>query len=191
LHKKKDLDGLLLTGAIDETFLKQLSHHTLPYLVLGNFKISPRHPSIGNHFRQIPAVLAPYLADCNDFAAVIGPESHADERLLRKRIEECFPEGMASRRCRVLHAGSDGAVELERLWKDGLPDVLFFPGEHVLAWRRLLHRHRAVSKPFVIISRPWDQVLDLHEYNQVVDWHQSDLCRSAIEKILSMIVVRD
>lgn len=191
LAGKDDLDGILVTGYIDDPFLQPLLRQPLPYLVVGNYDIAPRHPQLSHLHDRLHEVLPSCLEGCRSAAAIIGPASHLDEQRLRHRLEILAARQSPPLPIRILHAEGDGSLELERLRHDGFPDLLFFAGEHAVAWRRLLHRLPAGQKrPAVVISTPWNQVLEEPEYDQVVDWRDPNFSGRVITRILDLIHAR-
>lgn len=191
LAGKDDLDGIMVTGYIDDPFLQPLLRQPLPYLVVGNYDIAPRHPQLSHLHDRLHEVLPPCLKDCHSAAAIIGPASHRDEQLLHQRLECLAAKQLPPLPLRILHAEGDGSLELERLRRDGFPDLLFFAGEHAIAWRRLLHRLPPSQKrPAVIISTPWNHVLETSEFDQAVDWRDPDFSGRVIARILELIHAR-
>ena len=194
LERKKDLDGVILSGTVDENLLKGVSSGLLPYVVLGNYDIDPRHPQVTSKNRNITRLLVRELKrhHCRRIAVLCGPAYLHNERLCGTALQNFLMEsGWGQEEVRVVYAHDDGYPEIDRIMREWAPEALFFYGEHCLGWRRFLHRNPDIKPPLVIINSGWDEALTKEEYDVCLTRPEYEgLEERAVRRLLELLNVK-
>ncbi|HCE42746.1 MAG TPA: hypothetical protein DET40_04295 [Lentisphaeria bacterium] len=153
--RKKDIDGLIIIGAINNKDLEPLRKGKRPYLVMGNHGISVKHPQLllpvaDNICKRLYPHIAPFKG--KRVAAIVGTRASRPDREtmegIRKSIRkaECILDEKL-----LLFAESGGLKEVTKLMEQLHPDVLYLHGLH-REYARYCSSHPQAKKPFLIAS---------------------------------------
>ena len=194
LARKNDLDGVILSGTVDENLLKGVSSGLLPYVVLGNYDIDSRHPQITSEHGTIARLLLRELKQhhCRRIAVFCGPAYLYNERMCGTETENILREnGWGKEDVLIVYARDDGYPEIDRIMREWNPEVLFFYGEHCLGWRRFLHRNPGIKSPLVMINGSWGEALAEDEYDICLPHAAGEnLEERAVRKMLELLNVK-
>lgn len=177
LKKKKDLDGVIITGVVDEKILKGIEKNCLPYLIMGDYDIKPHHPQITSEFPDKIGLVIKDLVKRHKFesmAVVFGPDYIFSETRLSQAVRKAFEEiGWQDGQGQVIHAFDDGYSEVCRIMRCKPPQAIWFIGEHCVGWRRFCQQHSG-PRPFVIVNSNWSDILEREFYD--LEHDSTDYC---------------
>lgn len=155
LEKKSDLDGVIITGLVDEELLKYPARHCIPFVVYGNYNISDKHPQVLYNFKEV------FQNDGVEFfrkhqwrsLAIIGglEANRADQEILETIREVVLEAGVKPSDFEVINAGADGYAELEKFFSRRIPEAIIFIGEHIVGFQKYCYNHPEFKRPKVII----------------------------------------
>ncbi len=176
VRRKKDIDGVIISGAVEEETLKDMDKNCIPYVVWGDYKIKPQHPQVNSKTPVFINELIKKLVKqykLNSMAAFFGPDFLFSEKRVSSAAQEAFLEmGWTPEQWQVIHAKDDGYPEISKIMNGNVPDAFFFMGEHCMGWRKYLHTQHGEgrARPLVIIRKDWSKVLSRNEYDVVYDF---------------------
>ncbi len=127
LKRDTRFDAILLHGIVDEKLLKEVRNFHVPYLVLGNYDISPEHPQVRIEVK--PNVRAVLAAEFSAFkgkkiAALFGKADNVGLELEAGFYEAVKASGAETSPDMVKRCLIDGYTECLELFSAHRPDVL-------------------------------------------------------------------
>lgn len=195
VKSKKDIDGVIITGIVDEYVLKGFKELCVPYLVLGNYDLAPVHPQIGvNFYPIIKDTLSDILKENNirNLTAVLGPEIQRNERELASAVQKvCFENGIEDEDFTVVHSNDGGFLDVCRIMKDKKPGAFFFWGEHARAWAKYQENNEiSDGRPLIIVNKKWTNIIDKKYYDIAFEM-DIDIENTAVDRMISIIEGKD
>ena len=191
LEKEKQLDGIIITGIVDNLLLNDMLNFTLPYVVLGNYDIAETHPQVtfdikGKIVRELSKVLS--KLNVERCAAVVGtPDFRADreagegfQQALQETGIKVFPE-------LICHACSDGYREAVFLNESvEKPDLIYIHGEHARGFQKYYKTHDSKKRPIIVINKQCAYLLDkeYYDYSLKVNVNLKSICAQAVKELL-------
>ncbi len=172
LAEKADLDGIIITGVIEEDTLKGVAASCLPYLLYGSYFIADAHPSVdvlpsSNYLSALTVEIARYKI--RRLAVFCGPEYHRIEESRGEAIKQYLQQiGVNRDEDMIYYTEGDGYPELCKLMENSPPDAIFFLGNHSLGWRRYLSHHPHCNRPRIFITSFWAHILEAGEYDKAL-----------------------
>lgn len=171
LKSVPQLDGVLVTGEINNAFLRDVRASRLPYLVMGNYDILPCHPQVRVDIPALTeATLVPVFKPFRNkkIAALVGDASYqADLDIaegIRRAIRAVNPNVAADQ---IRHCEADGYPEVVTLMREKRPDVLFIQGPVLCrGYQKLCRLHPELKAPYTIcntfntLNRQVDAIID-------------------------------
>jgi len=159
LKKKKELDGVLLEGLIDEKFLEPVAAAQIPYVVIGNYDISEGHPQASVDLKgSVRQALAKVLkaSKRKNIAALMGALCLRADREAFEGVKEAIVQaGLELMPNLICPAEVDGYAELVYLLENAepRPDFIFFMGEHLSALAKYSTNHPNFKRPQICINK--------------------------------------
>ncbi len=157
LARRRMLDGLLVTGLVDDTVLKEIAAEHLPYTILGHYDIPDEIPQVKADIRKVVSrVLTPILTPFahRRIASVVGPWELRADRELAEAIREVYRRiGCRDTDGLVLHCPNDGYADIAELIETERPDVVYVHGQSQLTgYYRYFHLHPKETRPYTIVN---------------------------------------
>ncbi len=190
----KKLDGVFLSGIVDENLTQTAIRKRIPYLVLGNYDIAPSHPQIlrdvyGDSLRFFRRALKKYAGKRICF--LFGAESSRADRERRAALIEVL-RGLNGTVDETLlpHCEGDGYEQVSRILSGGLADVLMTTGSPLRGYFKYCTLHRTLPRPFTAVDLSRMKLLP--EYRPFVDATihlpslELDMCK-AVRQMLQMV----
>lgn len=183
LGQKGDLDGIIINGNVDEELLKYPRRHRIPYVVFGNYDISPEHPQINYDIRQSYAATMENIFRNRNWRkiAIFTATGRADREALEGVKDAIANIGQAPDENIIFSTLSDGYAELVEAMPHN-PDVLVFCGTRGLGIQKYCELHPDVKLPDVVINinqRPLiKKNLNIHTYE--LDYSSHEKVRQAV-----------
>ncbi|OQA77072.1 MAG: putative HTH-type transcriptional regulator YurK [Lentisphaerae bacterium ADurb.Bin242] len=165
-------DGFLVSGILDEKFLRELQQFHVPYVVLGNYHISPEHPQVRvDILNQLSRKLLEYFRPFKGkkIAALMGdPRYEADRESIQALRTAVAEAGAFIADELIATAGTDGYLECCELMKQQ-PDVLYIHGTARSGYRKYRLLKPEGKHPYVICNYPLDHSLSGNLYDGIFD----------------------
>lgn len=198
LEHKSDLDGVIVTGLVDEDLLKFPKQHKVPYLVFGNYDISEEHPQIRYNVQQgYYEALLPLLREhrWQSFAVIGGsPDLRADREAMEGIQNAIRDAGMDLSQGIFKLAWDDGFNEVAEALKRK-PEVLIFIGLHWLGLRKYCERYPDHKRPTVVINSTVRPEVPKHLYDHAFtlkdNFGKSANVRQAIDLLIHSIETKE
>lgn len=194
LEKEKQLDGVIITGIVDNVLLNDMLNSTLPYVILGNYDIAEIHPQVtfdvkGKIVNELSKVIS--KLNVKRCAAVVGTtdfraDREADEGF-RQTLENSGIEVIPELIC---HASSDGYREAVFLNESTeKPDLIYIHGEHARGFQKYYNTHENQKRPVIVINKQCAYLLDkeYYDYSIKVNVNLKPVCTKAVKKVLKKI----
>ena len=156
LVHKGDLDGVVVSGIVDDGMLKYPRVHRIPYVVVGNYDISPDHPQInynvyGSYFDAMSELFGEHR--WKSFAVIAGtPDMRADREAVEGIRAAAVKSGLTPDQGIFEFSSDDGYPEVISALKHN-PDVIIFCGSHWLGLLKYCELHPGFRRPTVVINR--------------------------------------
>jgi DNA-binding LacI/PurR family transcriptional regulator len=155
LTQKNDLDGVVVTGIVNEELLKFPRQHKIPYMVLGNYDISAEHPQTTyDVYRDYYDCLAALFREhqWKTFGVIGGtPDFRADREAMDGIRDAARDAGMDLAHGSFGAASDDGYKEVVAALKKK-PEILIFCGSHWLGLMKYCERYPEFRRPVVVIN---------------------------------------
>lgn len=198
VHRKKDLDGVIISGSVEEETLKDLDKNCIPYVVLGDYKIKEQHPQVKSKFPENSSELMKRLVKqhgLNSMAAFFGPEYLLSEKRVSSAVEQAFKDlGWKPGQGQIIHARDDSYPEISKIMEHNPPEAFFFLGEHCMGWRKYLHFHPEAleNHPLIIIRKDWTRILARKEYDIIYDFDKlnDQFIEAAFLKMMEILQIK-
>ena|GEM_PF-1195704 len=160
LRRNHQFDGIIFSGVLDEALLKTVKPFRIPYMILGNYSISPKHPQeridladlvyerMIQYLRRFPgkkigALLGGDRTNASDRETLMG---------FKRAVQEISPESSE----KLIHqCRRDGFQECCELFKDE-PDVILVYGGMWAGYIKYCLLKNPQVRPFVLVSNPRD-----------------------------------
>ncbi|MBQ9503173.1 MAG: GntR family transcriptional regulator [Lentisphaeria bacterium] len=166
LKNAADLDGIILTGrGIADSLLTGFARGNLPYVVLGEYAVSEKHPAAGaiSIWRENRKSLLRFLKNRSfrRIAVIAGPHTSYSDRRFAEIYAEFFERNAPGSRAETVFAREDGYPEISRLLTPPaeVPELLFFCGEQCLGYRKFAEEHPGSPRPEVVVNTGWSVAL--------------------------------
>ena len=153
LEDVHDLDGVIVTGRqITDTVLSDIAKSKIPYVVLGHYDISDKHPSewINDHGESMKK-LAAFITRRHISSAVLimGPRSSVSERGISNNYQNFIAESNPECKIEIVFAKDDGYQECRTLLTaPAPPQLLIFAGEHVAGYRKFAEEYPEIPRRY-------------------------------------------
>ena len=162
LKRKGNLDGVFLQGMVNEKMLASLKKHKLPYVVMGNYDISPEHPQVLFNINSVYERSLPELFRRNQWKELAILAADGSLRADRETVDVIRKTAAANAvDCSgelLMRTGGDGYEEIRQLLKKRTPDALLIIGEHWVGMQKFRDRHprppQGARKTSVLCARP-------------------------------------
>lgn len=196
VKRKSNLDGLFLQGMVDEKLLKYLKTHKIPYVVMGNYDISPEHPQAFFNINAIYEKSLPELFRKKQWKELAILAADCSLRADRETVEiiqkiasahnvECSGE-------LLMRTGGDGYDEIRQLLKKRTPDALLIIGEHWVGMQKFRDRHPEIKLPAIIVPGHIPLIGAANStYDHVLDFPVDETMRFINEAIDKMMMQLD
>ena len=162
LKNMADIDGIILTGrGITDRFLAAFARGRLPYVVLGEYAISGKHPAAGavSVWQGNRKSLLRFLKkkSFRRIAVIAGPNTSFSDRRFAEKHAEFLRRNAPESRVEIVYAREDGYPEISCLLSPPAdpPELLFFCGEQCLGYRKYAEEHPELPRPEVIVMPGW------------------------------------
>lgn len=194
LMRKNDLDGVIVSGIVDDELLKYPKRHKIPYMVLGNYDISGDHPQAtydvySDYYETMLALFREHR--WQSFGVIGGsPDMRADR------------EAMTGIRDAIHDAGTDPSRgSFETSWDDGFkevaaalrnnPEVLIFCGSHWLGLLKYCERYPDFRRPTVVINNSQNPEVPEYLYDYVfklkINSGERKIVHQAIDNLIASL----
>jgi len=196
IKSKKDLDGVIITGVVDDDVLKCFKNLRMPYLLLGNYDLEPTHPQVGVDFYLLlkdKLSLALKKKKIKNICALLGPRILRNEREVGNAIEMiCAENEIKGANFSVIYSNDGGFMDISGIMKARRPEALFLIGEHALAWAKYQEAQgiNAADRPLIIVSKAWAEIIGKKFYDIAFDTY-SGIENSAVECLIKTITNND
>lgn len=154
LDRNPEIDGLLITGIVDDKLLETMKGRGIPYFVLGNYDISPHHPqSLPRKSRHTVKLMAEAFRRSGGerIAAITGVEYFLSHRESLREVREALVKaGKKVDESLLYYCNDDGYSVAKELLEKQRPDVIFFRLDHWIGYLKYLEQHPGIGKPYVI-----------------------------------------
>ena len=155
LDRNPEIDGLLITGIVDDRLLETMKGRGIPYFVLGNYDIAPHHPqSLPRKGRHAVKLMAEAFQRSGGerIAAITGVEYFLSHRESLREVREALVKaGKKVDESLLYYCNDDGYSVAKELLERRHPDVIFFRLDHWIGYLKYLEQHPGVGKPYVIV----------------------------------------
>jgi DNA-binding LacI/PurR family transcriptional regulator len=194
LNKEKHLDGVIITGIVDNVLLNNMLNFALPYVVIGNYDISEMHPQVTFDIKaKVASELKKILSKLNvkRCAAVVGTSDFRADR----EVGEGFQLALQKAGLKVIpelicNASSDGYREAVFLHESTeRPDLIYIHGEHARGFQKYYSTHGDQNRPIVVVNSRCTSLLDkkFYDYSIGVDMNLKSICTKAIKNVLKTV----
>lgn len=156
LMRKNDLDGVIITGIVNEELLKYPRLHKIPYVVVGNYDISADHPQViydvyRDYYDRMLELFREHR--WKSFGVIGGsPDMRADREAMNGIRDAARDAGMDLAHGSFGTAWEDGYKEVVAALKRK-PEVLIFCGSHWLGLLKYCERHPDFRRPAVVVNK--------------------------------------
>lgn len=192
LHNVHDLDGVIITGrGITDAMLADFVKTRLPYVVLGHYNISAKHPAQWFHDNNNGRKkLAAFIKKqhITSAALIMGPRCSLSDRdtsdgylkFLNQTNPECqietiFAKDNGYQECRIL------------LTAPNPPQLLIFAGEHVTGYCKFAGEHPELPRPAVAINSHWAIAMPPELFDLVIPEPTPDEYRDLMKRLLDSL----
>ena len=189
LKNTRDLDGVIITGRqISNRILEPFAKSEMPYVVLGKYDISPRHPSewfdsFGESLKKLSLFIKKYRF--KNITVFVGPNKQSPERYASGIHQNLIAANNPDCSVQTVFARENGYHECrEILSAAAKPDLLVFIGEHVLGYRKYMEEHPEIQRPAVAISGNWEIAVPSHLFDFLMPPPTPEEYRFLMEKLL-------
>lgn len=154
--KGKNLDGIFFEGIVDEELMQSTVKLNIPYLVLGNYDIDPKHPQLLiNVFKYYYDFFKDFLPRFKGkrIAYLFGEEISRADREKRAAVSQVITEinGFADESI-LIHC-DDGYEQMRDIIQNNRADVICVAGCTILGCLKYLNLHEKPSKsPYICIE---------------------------------------
>lgn len=193
LDHKKNLDGVIISGSVNDEILRQVERYHIPYVVLGNYSISARHPQVTVDVRSIAKKkliksLLKFADKC--IAVLLGPKHEKAACEAANGFADAIKEsGAVYEPSLIKHCDGEGYKEVARLLEHDKPDVIYVHGAQRLGLSRYYSLHPKAYRPYLIINsehqqKPEPELCDEEIYCNFMD---SEYSRKAVSMLIGII----
>ncbi|OGV55619.1 MAG: hypothetical protein A2X49_02620 [Lentisphaerae bacterium GWF2_52_8] len=193
LDRKRDLDGVLVTGYATDEDLQELVRRRLPYMVMGNLDIDSAHPQeridlvLGIKNAVLPR-LCPFAG--KRVAALISSALFSAARETAEGIKEALRDaGAVFDERLIMHCEGDGYQETARLLSEFKPDVVYVHGETYSGYARYFRLHQKMARPYTIVNTNGRFVAarDICDESFFCDLYSDEVIRLAVNGLFAQI----
>ena len=191
-RNKPNLDGLILTGAVRDSLLEFPKKHHIPYVVIGNYDLSPEHPQASlsekeNYCRVLVEQIQKH--GWKRIAALGGKNSWRADREIMDAIRKAQEQaGLTVDEEKMLSSPADGYSELTGLFsRKPLPDVLFIVGEHWHGLEKYCRNYPDFQRPAVVVSTSRARRMPENLYDYVLKL-PGDRTRDRVELAVKLLL---
>lgn len=166
LNTAGSIDGIIITGILNDETLVWLKQHKRKYVVLGNYDIAPEHPQVRLNVREIVAAqLLPFLNEHPEWqkiAVISGfPAFPTDAQLLEGSRDAIRQSGREVDEAILWHERGDGYAALSKIFRHGVPDAIIIWGGQGPGLQHYFDRHPKLKRPAIITKENYaDELTD-------------------------------
>lgn len=194
LVHKGDLDGVVVSGIVEEELLKYPRMHRIPYVVVGNYDISPEHPQInydvrGSYFKTMSELFRAHQWE--SFAVIGGtPDMRADREAMDGIRAAAVGAGLKPERSFFEFSSDDGYNEVVAALKQK-PEVIIFCGSHWLGLLKYCELHPGFKRPSVVINKNQEQEVPASLFDFTFEHKDlptdKEIAHQAIDKLIDIL----
>ena len=160
---RKRLDGVIVTGVVDDETVKQLKTTFVPFVIAGNYDIAGDIPQTTI---DLPAIINKHLtavlksSGIKTLATVAGTlEFRADRECLDGVRKAISNSNLKLREEFIQTSGGDGFLEVARIMEDfsDKPDAFYIHGAHLNGFIKYFSTKNAQSRPILIVNNRIDR----------------------------------
>jgi DNA-binding transcriptional regulator YhcF (GntR family) len=195
LEKEHQLDGIIVTGVIDDGFLENVRKAHLPYVVIGNYDIAEFHHQVINDIQsKLINSLSPILNKLNvkSCSGVFSDSSFRADREIRKAFKTVLSKAGIDVHSELIPCTSDDGYRLAALLHESSvkPELIYiYYDKHARGFQKYYSINNYKSRPKIIVSSLAAKLLDKKYYdyiaNNMINW--KPICSKAIKILLKEI----
>lgn len=173
LASKKNLDGLLIYGALDNKSLQPLKKVQIPYLVVGNHDISEEFPQVTyDLLHDIYDACFPVFKRFKGKRAAIlmgNDWARADRETMAAIKNVLTDAGADIKNSLFLYSNGDGYSEIAKFISDtSAYDYLYIHGIQYEGYMRYVKLHPEIKRPYVIVNENIKDRLPATHYDETI-----------------------
>ena len=162
------LDGLLVSGEVDDELVEALNNAGKPFVVIGNFELTQPASMVvmDGEKERVERLLETALEkfEIHSIGILLGSPRYLSTRIQEKGIHEFAgkhglllePGAVISQEC------EDGYLEMKALLKKGIavPDLLYMTANAYPGVETFFHEHPEIPRPVLVASERYGQELE-------------------------------
>ncbi|OGV57459.1 MAG: hypothetical protein A2X49_06065 [Lentisphaerae bacterium GWF2_52_8] len=193
LDHKKDIDGVIIGGMVNDEMLSHAQRRQIPYVVLGNYHISPKHPQMTVDVRTLAKKqLLPSFKKFpgKRIAVLLGAAFDRAAAEAAAGFSDAIREAGASFDARLVKpCEGDGFKEVEELLEHEKPDVIYVHGAQRFGLSRYYALHPGAWRPYLIINSEHQQLPEpaLCDEEIFCRFLMPENCRKAVSMLMEII----
>ena len=193
LKKDNSFDGFLLYGQVTETLASAVGKFKIPYMVIGNYEISERHPQCRTDVKGAVAdalekEFRPFAG--KRIAALMGSRKYQSDRAATEGLKLAVERaGAVTSDSLIASCESDGYEECLRLMKQK-PDVLYIRLSLRIGYEKYCLRNPDSPRPYVIYDsgRSSGAFHESRIFNKVITAASDEaVVENAVKQLIAMI----
>jgi DNA-binding transcriptional regulator YhcF (GntR family) len=192
LQTEKQIDGVLIAGIVDEKLLKYPRRNRIPYVVIGNYDISPEHPQATTDIRNIvKGAFLPVLkqGEYKRIGLIVGSmELKANHEFAQGVMDAIAANNLQVKDELICFAEDDGYAEVIKLMEILKPDAIYVHDDLALGMKKYLDRHdNMIGRRPCILTNSWGaDMLPKKYYDRKVKFQDglNDRVDDAITKLI-------
>lgn len=193
LDRKRDIDGVLLSGYVTEDDLREVVKRRLPYMVMGNLDISPDHPQ--QRIDLVTGIHDVLLPKFSRFPGKrIGALICSSVFTAARQTAEGVRAAIADAGCKsdgklIMHTEGDGYEEAGILLSELKPDVLYIHGDTYSGYSRYICSHKGIRRPYVIVNTNgrFSADKEICDESFFPNLYSEEVIRSAVDRLFVQI----
>mgnify|MGYP001403070765 CR=1 FL=1 len=192
LQSEKQLDGVLITGIVNDQLLQYPRRNNVPYVVIGNYDISPEHPQATTNVRKkAHAAFLPVFSTrrYHRIGIIIGISEFRATREFVQGIRDAIGEcGLPVEEKLICHAEDDGYAAVVKLLEIDKADLIYVHCDMTLGLKKYLERHDVPPerRPLILTNSWGAAILPAKYYDRKIDIN--DELDKRVSNALAMLV---
>lgn len=154
LEEDREYDGLLIGGYVEEKLLTAVRRLRIPYLVFGNYEISPDHPQYTRDWHEFDTILPGIFRKFSGrkIAAMLGTAEWLADRQCIEKIRNLIHDAGGVNIDRLIKScEGDGYAECIALMAER-PALLYVHGDAFLGYRKYRAKNPDGHRPYTVIN---------------------------------------
>lgn len=192
LQDVHDLDGVIITGrGITDSMLADFAKIRLPYVVLGHYDLSAKHPvqwfyDNNNGWKKLSVFIKKrHIASA---ALIMGPRSSISDRGVSNGYQRFLNQTNPECQIETVFAKDNGYQECRTLLTaSSRPQLLIFAGEHVAGYRKFAEEHPELPRPTVAITQRWEIATPPELFDLVIPDPTPEEYRDLMQRLLNSL----